>query len=424
MSIHLVSLTIPTFHETIPLPPSLHSLTPMTCSTPSSSLPPNNIRLAPTLLGIAANNLTYYARGALLGWHSAFPSSLSSHPPSSHVIVPGWGYATVLASTIPSIPAGKKVWGFFPLSSAPVDLLLAPASEVLGDEERGTAGARQGATHWVETSDQRKGLMSVYNRYIVRDADQGTLGRREEVRVSLRPVWELGHLFGYVFPGLEAGEGMRERPVGTLGGSWGSEDGDLGGAVVVSLGAASKTGRAVTWAFLKRVEGGGMKGLVLGASVVEGLRRVYGERKGLVVGAYENLPGLVEEVLQESGASKVVVIDNGSPVSVGPAVVKAVEGKAEVMVVFVGCSPATYKGVGENVKKVQANASGIKDEAMKRVGSGKYFEGLESDWEEYYQAEGETWEIVKKTGDEAIEETWTQLVSRGLKSAVVVRLHE
>ncbi|KAF2218337.1 hypothetical protein BDZ85DRAFT_270543 [Elsinoe ampelina] len=92
------------------------------------------------------------------------------------------------------------------------------------------------------------------------------------------------------------------------------------------------------------------------------------------------------------------------------------------MVMFVGCSPTTYDGISKDVKKVQANASDIRDEAMERVGAEKYFKDVEEDWEAYYQAEGGTWTIDRRKGIEGVKKSWSELVDGGLKTAVVVDL--
>lgn len=70
---------------------------------------------------------------------------------SSWGIVPAWGYAVVLESTITSILQGAVLWGFWPTPTAPTDLKL-QATEPKG--------------RWIEISGHRRKLMHIYNRYI------------------------------------------------------------------------------------------------------------------------------------------------------------------------------------------------------------------------------------------------------------------
>ncbi|PNS17382.1 hypothetical protein CAC42_7065 [Sphaceloma murrayae] len=375
MSIHLVSPISASAHLLAPLPPTLHSITPATSHQASTSLPPSTLRLRPALLSLAANNRTYHAKGG------------------SHVMVPAWGHATVLASTVPSVPTGTVLWGFWPLTDAPVDLCV----EQVVEDGVPVEG------HLVDVSVQREGLMSLYNRYIVLGRGCGVgdveVGSREaEVTASLRPVWEMGFLLNFSFP--VRAKGMRGRAVHPLGMGleWREEDGELGHAVVVVLEAASKTGRAIAWQMLKRVRDGEIKGLVLSCSLPGGLREVYGKRDGLRIAKYEGVAAEAAEVVQRSGAKKVLLIDCGSPITAGPAVVTAVRGKAMVTILFVGSGPAPYAGIedSDDVKKVQGNASGIKDEALVAVGSSAYFRDLGQDWKAYYQEEGATWKIKKR----------------------------
>lgn len=131
----------------------------VTLSSSSSDLepplPPSAIRVKTTLIALTANNLGYAALGTRLHWWDAFPVPTSAPPPfndsSAYGIVPAWGYATVLESTI-SIAPGSLLWGFWPVSTHPVILRLKATSP---------------ENHWLECSDHRKNIISFYQRYSV-----------------------------------------------------------------------------------------------------------------------------------------------------------------------------------------------------------------------------------------------------------------
>lgn len=293
-----------------------------------------------------------------------------------------------------------------------MDLTLVAAR----DQAKGDASAP--GNHFVEVSEWRTGLMGLYNRYLVVHDSTGSdevvlSGKQADLRASVRPVWELGFLLRYTFP--VGGEGA-VYPLG-MGREWGREEADLSQAVVVVLGAGSKTGRSVAWELTGT--GKAIKGLVLGASRVEGLERVYGG-KGAEVVRYEDVQARTVEFVKRMGAERVVLFDCGSP-PVGPGVVEAVKGLVKTTVVFVGSGPALYAGFSEEeVTKVQFNVSGARDDVMQRIGSGEYFEAAEKAWDDYVADEGKTWEIERRKGMHEIERTWEQLVNGGLGAGAVV----
>ncbi|PSK35019.1 Elongator complex protein 2 [Elsinoe australis] len=406
MSIHLVCKTLPTKHHLVPLPPSHHSITPSTSTTPSTSLPPSTLRLTPTLLALASNNKTYHALGSLYCWWSTYPVPASLNP-----------------SSTPSIPSRRKH------NSSRLGLrhrlrihrarhpprrrslrVLAPLLRALGPDARSPP----------RSGDGRKGLMGLYNRYLVvhdsTASDEVDLsGKQADLRASVRPVWEMGLLLRYTFP--VGGEGA-VYPLG-MGTEWEREDADLGKAVVVVLGARSKTGRSVAWGLTGR--GNGIKGLVLGASRVERLEGIYGG-KGAEVVRYEDVDGRTVETVKRTGAERVVLFDCGSP-PVGPGVVETAQGLVKTTVVVVGSGPALYAGFSdEEVTKVQFSVSGARDDVMKKIGSGEYFEAAEKAWDDYVADEGETWEIERRKGVREIKRAWEQLVNGLEAGAVVIEL--
>ena len=118
-------------------------------------LPRSGVRVNTTLIVLTANNLGYAALGTQLHRWDALPVPSPVPPPFSdsatYGIVSAWGYATILESTIPPIPSGSFLWGCWPLSTHSVILQLTPTLP-------------QG--HWLETSDHRKGLMPLIQRFV------------------------------------------------------------------------------------------------------------------------------------------------------------------------------------------------------------------------------------------------------------------
>ncbi|EOD47286.1 hypothetical protein UCRNP2_5958 [Neofusicoccum parvum UCRNP2] len=209
--IHVVSKSDNSQHATFPL------------TTPPPPLAPSSIRLRTTLITLSSNNLTYARLGDALRWWDAYPVPASAPAPyTTWGIVPAWGYATVLSSTIPALPADTTLWGFWPTSSHAFDLQL-----------RGAAPAG----HWIETSPHRRALMHLYNRYVAAPIPAALPAAA--ATVALKPVWECGYLAArHVFAA------RARTPVHPLGAGlpWTPDDADLSAAVVVSLSASSDVG--------------------------------------------------------------------------------------------------------------------------------------------------------------------------------------
>ena len=75
-------------------------------------LAPGEIRVAVDRFAFTANNLTYGAAGDLLGYWRFFPAADNSS--DEWGILPVWGYADVVESTVDDVPIGDRLYGYFP----------------------------------------------------------------------------------------------------------------------------------------------------------------------------------------------------------------------------------------------------------------------------------------------------------------------
>jgi hypothetical protein len=147
---------------------------------------------------------------------------------SSHGIVPACGYAIVLGSTT-SIATGTLLWGYFPISTVPKYLQLAPAAV---------------AGHWLESGEHRKHLRPLYQRYIACDPSVSLISMPQKGLDALawtaifRPVWECDYLLNrFVY---SPDEGALIHYSGTNQ-PWTPADAVLTSTVVVSRAGSSKT---------------------------------------------------------------------------------------------------------------------------------------------------------------------------------------
>ena len=165
-------------------------------------------------------------------------------------------------STIPDLPEGTLLFGFWPTSNAPTDLKLKPA---------------EASGHWIEISEHRSGLMPLYNRVFVIPGSIESASSDELDRLAwesvYRTLWVAGnHLDEFTFPADPVSQAP-VHPLGAVDLPWTKEDGDLSKAVVVSLGASTKTGRVFAYFFERRATDGVPLGFLQVTSAVDGLTR-------------------------------------------------------------------------------------------------------------------------------------------------------
>ncbi|SDG85302.1 Protein of unknown function [Lentzea fradiae] len=123
------------------------------------------------LTGLTANNVTYAVVGDRIGYWQFFPTDAKNRG-----IVPLWGFADVVASTVDAIPEGTRVYGYLPMASHLV--------------------VRARLTHggFADASDHRAELPAVYNSYLVTTRDPAYEAEREDLQVLYRPLFLTSYL--------------------------------------------------------------------------------------------------------------------------------------------------------------------------------------------------------------------------------------
>ncbi|RDI22992.1 DUF2855 family protein [Lentzea flaviverrucosa] len=132
----------------------------------SSDLSDCEVLLRVSHVGLTANNVTYGVIGDVIGYWNFFPAG----GPCQGVI-PLWGFADVVDSTVDALPAGTRVYGYLPMASHLV------------------VRAKLTSAGFVDTSDHRAELPAVYNSYLVTDRDPAYDERLEDLQVLYRPLF-------------------------------------------------------------------------------------------------------------------------------------------------------------------------------------------------------------------------------------------
>ncbi|SFR28781.1 Protein of unknown function [Lentzea waywayandensis] len=124
------------------------------------------VLLRTSRVGLTANNVTYGVIGDLIGYWNFFPAG----GPGQGVI-PLWGFADVVESTVDALPAGTRVYGYLPMASHLV------------------VRAKLTSAGFVDASDHRVELPAVYNSYLVTTQDPAYDERLEDLQVLYRPLF-------------------------------------------------------------------------------------------------------------------------------------------------------------------------------------------------------------------------------------------
>lgn len=384
--VHVVSKQDNTRHAACKLPDT----------QPRSELAPSSVRVRAELVSLSSNNLSYARGGTLLHWWDAYPVPEHAPPPFNRAsewgIVPAWGFARVIGSTVSSIAEGSRLWGLWPTSSHLVDLQLAPV-------ESATSGL------WTETSPHRSCLMTMYNHYRYHPAPLDETSAA--FRCLLLPVFESAHLLNQaVFPAVSATTSP-VHPLGLPQLPWTDESANLSGAVVVSLSAASKTGRSLAWQLARNrnVATSSPAALLQLTSSPRTLASFTDNKSPspltIKSAAYTEPMDDAMSWIREAAPSRVVVIDFGAPASVLDGFMEALSTSAiapasaitviqvgQESKVFTGAEMAAFQAQSKRLGKVQYNTSGVRDRAMKTAGAAEHLGALDTAWERCYLENG------------------------------------
>jgi hypothetical protein len=134
-------------------------------SAPAPALQPGAVRLAVRRVSITTNNVTYALFGERMSYWQFFPSEQKGWG-----VVPVWGFADVVDSTLPEVKPGTRFFGYWPLADT-VDLQPTKVS---------ASGFVDGAAH-------RKELPSTYNRYTAVPSNQPA--QDEAALAIMRPLF-------------------------------------------------------------------------------------------------------------------------------------------------------------------------------------------------------------------------------------------
>ncbi|KAJ0415300.1 hypothetical protein BJY00DRAFT_266458 [Aspergillus carlsbadensis] len=374
MDVHVVSKLDNRQHATIQV------------AAPREPLQPSSVRVRTSLIGLTSNNLTYAMGGAFLGWWDAYPLPDGCEAPYDRQtwgIVPAWGFATVLETTIPEISAGTTIYGLWPTSSCPVDLELVPTTP---------------SGHWQEVSAHRQKLASFYNRYTVVDLKGRSLDSLAWDAV-VYPTWGAGYILSeYVFS-LDPATRPGIHPLGAAGGEWSLGDVDLAKAVFISLAASTKTARGAAYNLSRRPAGCGPLALLQVTSspgpLSEAAKNMNPSFPTKAI-LYEDIPHCVEWLLNsQPRPERIVIADFGGRDGALDTLAETVRDNAELhslkmTIIAVGNQQKIFTipeimamQAAHASMKVPMNTSGVQESVLHSMDTKAYFDELHARWNDW-----------------------------------------
>lgn len=137
-----------------------------------STLSDGEIRVRIERFAFTANNITYAAAGDMLGYWQFFPPLGVPEGDTTWGVIPVWGFAQVVESTVDEVPVGERFFGYFPPAS---ELIMQPVNV--------------SADRLVDGAQHRAALPAGYNLYRRVAGEPGYDGSMDNERMLLWPLY-------------------------------------------------------------------------------------------------------------------------------------------------------------------------------------------------------------------------------------------
>ncbi len=139
----------------------------------AADLAVGQVRLKIAAFGLTANNITYAVFGEAMQYWNFFPAPSGS----DWGVVPMWGFADVVESSMEGLAAGDRFYGYLPMAE---ELIATPT--------------RVGSRGFVDGSPHRASLPSAYNFYVRCSTDPNYSPEGEDAQMLLQPLFTTSFL--------------------------------------------------------------------------------------------------------------------------------------------------------------------------------------------------------------------------------------
>ncbi len=351
------------------------------------SLEDSWVRVRSRLITISSMNLSYCFMGRALAWWDEVPLPPSLPTPfndrSEYGVAPGWGVGEVIESRKSELPIGTPIYGHMPTSAFPFDLCLNRSANI--------------ASHWIDVSEQRKKLMSAYNRFVVIPrAFEPDHELKTALTLALQIPFETGYVLNrFVFASWPGDSPIHPFPEQKL--TWSVEDSNLKEAIVIALAAGGKSCRAFTQQLsTNRAPGSGPAGLIeitsSQASGIDGIQIPFAHR---VVQYEDAMTSELASWILARNPRRIIITDFGGRNNI-------IEPLEQHLRTYMPQIKLDIIGVGreaqfnpkaaasaKNLSGVMMNTSGIRVAAIEQLGEAQYFQQSDVAFHKMIEAECE-----------------------------------
>lgn len=379
---------------------------------------PSTARVKTSMMSLSTNSTTYALYGDMLGWYDihVLPADIPHmfSDSTKYGRISSWGYAQVIESTFAAAPVGSFVFGYLPIGTLPVDLVL------------------ESVTVWktqaVDTSPHRQQVMPIYNRYQLLPSPPSNMNSQAYDSV-MQVLFETSYNLNrgsFAFDGRKPFPplGVSYGRLGPATQSWTQRDAHISNAAVVLLAASGKTALSFAHQLRHARPSADQPDKIIGVTSASSKAFVVGTGFYDRVLLYDdiNSPGVAESV---GRFAKVILGDFGGRGSATSTWLEALKSYCKSIVwLGVGGESKLYtpeemamkQSYATNNGMLQVNASGMRDSAMQAVGEEKYWEEFLPEWNRFKEMggiPGLTFNVG--SGMDDVGKVWDQICTGGFK---------
>ncbi|KFY08255.1 hypothetical protein V492_06398 [Pseudogymnoascus sp. VKM F-4246] len=289
-------------------------------------------------------------RGAhLIGWWDFHPLPATTpapfNDPEKYGCISCWGIGVVIESTSPLVPKGTKIWGYLPIGTEPVSKTII---------------ASESQNYFVDTTEHRKHLPDLYNRYFICRGSSGTSESDFAWDATMKIMFETAYLINRVVLSWD----LKGYPTLSPNGSrpWSPDDADLKNTVILVFAPSTAT---FNWS---------------GLSCLEILGGWYDE-----VLVYSDDPIAAVREASIGSNSRVLIIDFGSRELASASWANKLYGRVEsIQCLVIGTDPTNSQGIPETLTAFPDQSASffsalvVRNGAAESVGASTYFGELDS----------------------------------------------
>jgi hypothetical protein len=334
----------------------------------------SSIRVQTTLFSLTVNNFTYVRFGSLIGWWDFHPLPATTPAPyndaEKYGRISSWGIGVVTESTTPLIPEGTKIYGYLPIGTLPV------SKRIVASESQDCL---------VDTTEHRKHLPDLYNRYFIYRDSSGISENDFAWDAMMKVLFETSYLINRFAFSWDPKDYPPISPNPSL--AWGADDADLKNAVVLVFAPSSKTAAAFAQQcrFLRPKDCQPRRLIGVGSDASKSLTEGFGWYDEVAVYSDDPIATVGEASIRSN--SRVVILDFGSRDIASASWANKLHSRVKsIHCLVIGTDPTNSQGIPETLAAFpdqsasMCSAIALRNGVTEAIGVSTYFSGMDSAW--------------------------------------------